>query len=685
MKKIGRFALGGILSLLGVSTLASCADNASAAEEVLNKIIIQEDGEDVSDDFYIPKTVTVNGTAHEITWTSSDDSVLKFAAAADTSKYIADIRRAFDANTDVTFTASADVDGKKASAEFKVTVVGITPEVALTQAISALPIEATYKEKAEVQLPASTAEMTALENDFKETISFAYALGGEYTSTTLVENKLSMDPANGSDKVILNVTATSGDKTQAKEVKINVSSEIVYLTVEEATSVAAGTLVYIQGKVESIENDKYGNINIVDEKGNKILIYGMYQGSIEACYPEGVWLTKDNPAIRYDKWADADKVAVGDYVYLYGLRDTYNGTEQVKNTLLMNPFGTIEEALAAEENTMITVYGTVKSIASTTYGNVYIQDADGKEFYIYGLYKGAIEECYDGTTWLKKATRYDAWEEADKLKVGDVIAVYGLRTSYKDSPQLGNGLLQAVLKRAVEVTPEPEPETPTIVKIANPTTSLMKGKKAGDAFTCAAAKVVFMNVTDGVVICSTATGSFAIEIASGKEDVLPTGYAVGDTVSVSGTIGVAAKKQLSSGLVVAIGATVNKIADAEIAAPTFTAIDWATQGYNWLGSLSKDDMIGAYVEFTNVTFGEKPEYGYSSIDGTSYTKFVTPGNLEDYAGLFHCEPKDSDGNEVTTTDKYTIKAYVITPSTHKTDAASTKVRIFAVSIVKQAA
>ncbi len=68
------------------------------------------------------------------------------------------------------------------------------------------------------------------------------------------------------------------------------------------------------------------------------------------------------------------------------------------------------------------VSGTVTEVKNTTYGNLYIQDADGNSLYIYG--------CYDATG----ANRYDAMTNAPQ--VGDTVKLYSAITSYNGSAQL---------------------------------------------------------------------------------------------------------------------------------------------------------------------------------------------------------------------------------------------------------
>ena len=61
------------------------------------------------------------------------------------------------------------------------------------------------------------------------------------------------------------------------------------------------------------------------------------------------------------------------------------------------------------------ITGTIKSIKSTTYGNLYLQDEQGNELYLYGLYDAA-------------GTRYD--DMKNPPQVGDTITVTGVITKY---------------------------------------------------------------------------------------------------------------------------------------------------------------------------------------------------------------------------------------------------------------
>lgn len=90
---------------------------------------------------------------------------------------------------------------------------------------------------------------------------------------------------------------------------------------------------------------------------------------------------------------------------------------------------TISEALTHETTEFDKFYvtGTITSITNPTYGNMYIEDAEGKSIMVYGLYSA------DGSV------RYDAMQT--KPVVGDTIKVLSVIGSYKDVNQLKDAWL----------------------------------------------------------------------------------------------------------------------------------------------------------------------------------------------------------------------------------------------------
>ncbi len=75
--------------------------------------------------------------------------------------------------------------------------------------------------------------------------------------------------------------------------------------------------------------------------------------------------------------------------------------------------------------------------SGTTYGNVYVQDADGKSILVYGLYKDGV--------------RYDAM--TTKPVKGDTIKVYGVLTSYNGTAQFKDAeLIEHTVHECTEYT-----------------------------------------------------------------------------------------------------------------------------------------------------------------------------------------------------------------------------------------
>lgn len=483
MKKITKIAACGLLATLGLIAMASCGEGNSLAREVADKVILTQDGGKVSADFTLPKIVKYNDVTYDVNWVSSDTSVLDIVENSD-KLFTADVKRPFDADKDVQLTAFVTVDGKKAKNTFKTTVTSINANDALSAAIANVGIKASYGAKEELDLPAKS-------NEYKDEITFEYTLGGEYTSAKLEDKKLTLDPELGQEPIVVKVKATSGSTVVEKEINTRTSLKTVYLSVADALAQPIDAMIYFQGKIKSIVNDKYGNFWIEDESGNEIEIYGLYKGNIAECYDaENVWQKK---GIRYDEWDDFEKLAVGDYVYAYGKRAVYSSTQEVSNCILMGtvkefPVSTVKEALDTPKGDFVTVCGEVKSIASDKYGNMYLKDGEN-EIYLYGCYTGKVSACYDDkNAWIKTdnpALRYDAMK--DKPQVGDVVVVYGPRTEYNGTQQITNALLLYYVSKTERkvVTPAPTPSiTPTATakhtststtnldKVDNPTTIL---------------------------------------------------------------------------------------------------------------------------------------------------------------------------------------------------------------------
>lgn len=183
----------------------------------------------------------------------------------------------------------------------------------------------------------------------------------------------------------------------------------------------------------------------------------------------------DKPIVCYGMSGDGvGELAVGDTITVTGTLMNYKGTIEFGSGCSLDSYTkgsttepeapevpetndpaadstlTIAEAIALgaskEHNTYTEgkyyVTGVISEIASTKYGNMYIQDAEGNSLYLYGLY------TTDGV-------RYDAMET--QPQVGDTITVYGIIGQFNGNPQMKNATMTA--HTAGSTTPE-EPEVP---------------------------------------------------------------------------------------------------------------------------------------------------------------------------------------------------------------------------------
>ena len=215
---------------------------------------------------------------------------------------------------------------------------------------------------------------------------------------------------------------------------------------------------YVTGKIVAISNATYGNMYIVDENNNQLLVYGTYSA---------------DGAVRYDELEY--KPVVGDTITVYGIIGTYNGTEaQMKDgwiTEIVKGDGepentdpaadstlTVKEAIDLGLSKLHNIYtegkyyvtGEITEIYSDIYGNMKIKDADGNILTIYGTYDA------DGTN------RFDAMET--QPKVGDTVKLYGIIGQYNNVAQMKNGWIIAINPEAPVVPDEPtvDPDEPTV-------------------------------------------------------------------------------------------------------------------------------------------------------------------------------------------------------------------------------
>ncbi len=159
----------------------------------------------------------------------------------------------------------------------------------------------------------------------------------------------------------------------------------------------------------------------------------------------------------------ADQLSDGEVVTVTGKLTAYNGTPQFDNTAKfewrlkpdlpaadseLTAAQANEIGLAMGHNTYTEdkyyVTGVITSIPGTEYGNMYIKDAAGDDFYVYGLY-------------TKDNVRFDKMNP--QPAVGDAITVYGALGQYNGSPQMKNATLTSHIpgEGGSTETPDPDP------------------------------------------------------------------------------------------------------------------------------------------------------------------------------------------------------------------------------------
>ena len=182
-------------------------------------------------------------------------------------------------------------------------------------------------------------------------------------------------------------------------------------------------MFYSAGKITSIINETYGNMLLVDNEGNTFMIFGLYSS---------------DGSTRFD--AMTDKPAVGDTILVYGKIKKYVNTtsgeviiEFVSARLQDAPVpeqknspATIPQLIAlcmsldsgAESSEKYYFVGEIREIVNTTYGNCYVTDKDGNEFYVFGI--------------NQNENRYDSLGDIQP-KAGDTVMLCGKVKHYVNS------------------------------------------------------------------------------------------------------------------------------------------------------------------------------------------------------------------------------------------------------------
>ena len=204
------------------------------------------------------------------------------------------------------------------------------------------------------------------------TVKLSYASNDASIVVDNAAGTLTITIPENKTTVTITVTATIGEGdtaiTETKEITTTLSKTPVTNTEFNTIAGALGTnnattpeKYLVHGIITEIKSEVYGNMYITDANGVTVYLYGLY----------------DAEGNRYD--AMTNKPVVGDYIMVSGAGSYFNGPQMKNGTVVKH---TTPTELATIDGTVTDVEylvtGVVTEVANTTYGNLYIADADGK-------------------------------------------------------------------------------------------------------------------------------------------------------------------------------------------------------------------------------------------------------------------------------------------------------------------
>ena len=381
-----------------------------------------------------------------------------------------------------------------------------------------LAIDASYSADGDYTLPVAGTNYAD--------VVIAWASNSEYVVVG-ANGVITVKVPDTKTEVVLTATLTCGEATATKEITITLNKSITSIADANAIGAAQGSdytaeKYLVAGVVTEVANATYGNLYISNGT-DKFYIYGLY----------------DADGARYDKMAKAP--AVGDYIVVLTVLGQYKGAPQGKNATLVthvapttiveaNTIGAAQGSDYTTEKYLVT--GVVDEVANATYGNIYIKDADGTRFYIYGLYDQA-------------GNRYDKMATAPK--VGDTITVLTTLGQYKGAPQGKNATLVAHTVATEEPPVENNDPTPD-TELTIPEAAALGASKEHNTYTEGKYYVVgtvkeVQGAQYGNLLIEDADGNtilvYGTYSADGKVryDAMETRPVVGDTIKVYGIVG----------------------------------------------------------------------------------------------------------------------------------------------------
>ena len=348
MKKITKYFMALVAVILGVFTITSCSKDdeekfTGNAKELINKLIVNEDREEVAGDFTVPGHITYKDVTVDLTWKSENETALKFSKQDDGS-YLADVTQQ-EKNTAVEFSASLTYNDETASKSFKVMVARFIP---VEEALENFYFNA--NKGAAVELTGWIAYMSPeavfqgkTQRNFY--ILHESGLGGFYAYQTFVDADVSknlkigdpvvvkgeVDEYNGARQIGSSGSLALNEDLEANTniTKKDVTNDFI---INDKRTMTLNTSIY--ATLSGIKVKEVKELDLSGEKPSSVqtLIVGERAGQ-EVNFVTTKYLT---PYDTDDKTAQniSDKIKaeiqVGDYVTISGFSTWYNGTYQLQ-------------------------------------------------------------------------------------------------------------------------------------------------------------------------------------------------------------------------------------------------------------------------------------------------------------------------------------------------------------------
>ena len=348
MKKITKYFMALVAVILGVFTITSCSKDGEEkftgnAQELINKLIVNEDREEVAGDFTVPGHITYKDVTVDLTWKSENETALKFSKQDDGS-YLADVTQQ-EKNTAVEFSASLTYNDETASKSFKVMVARFIP---VEEALENFYFNA--NKGAAVELTGWIAYMSP-ESVFQGKtqrnfyILHESGLGGFYAYQTFVDADVSknlkigdpvvvkgeVDEYNGARQIGSSGSLALNEDLEANTniTKKDVTNDFI---INDKRTMTLNTSIY--ATLSGIKVKEVKELDLSGEKPSSVqtLIVGERAGQT-VNFVTTKYLT---PYDTDDKTAQniSDKIKaeiqVGDYVTISGFSTWYNGTYQLQ-------------------------------------------------------------------------------------------------------------------------------------------------------------------------------------------------------------------------------------------------------------------------------------------------------------------------------------------------------------------